>query len=263
MTSGNPRAELENHSSHGSHRFDGHQARNGNRHISTLWGLEQAQRVFPVEPATATGYPTPEAQGTPAAEDLEAHQSLTAADPKPATQKESPISSRDEINASTMAIVSMRKPKAGSKSTLSATKGKASPQKVEKPVSKANRTRKTVMKWQKLVEELMANPLPDYSQTDLLFTTREDAVEDARERTKQSPTYWMPPAPDSSTPQTLQERQAVVRKLLGALKDTSRAKDTDSKSFETRWTTAGKRQYTDAALEATCWEILVRISHLK
>jgi len=64
---------------------------------------------------------------------------------------------------------------------------------------------------------------------------------------------WYSPANDSSMPQTDAEDRRVVRQLLSAAKNMSRAKDTLASAYRKK--TNG---YPDWAMEACAWDVLVR-----
>jgi hypothetical protein len=103
------------------------------------------------------------------------------------------------------------------------------------------------------LEEAIASPAPDYSGVTLSYSTRDEAASDFQTRLKELATYWTPPKNDPTIPQSNNDRRYVVRQLLGAMKDTSVAKD----KFDSRWTPDAPRKHDDRDLEAACWEVAV------
>jgi hypothetical protein len=101
--------------------------------------------------------------------------------------------------------------------------------------------------------------LPDYTHTQLLHTSRDQAVSAHNNMLKSLDSHFQPPSPDSTIPQTDAERQAAVRILVDAMQDISHADDAGSKAFESRWAPNAPRKYEELDIQITAWEIVVSI----
>jgi len=100
--------------------------------------------------------------------------------------------------------------------------------------------------------------VPDYSQEQLKFGSQQQAWEESRDRLAALETIaWMPPANDTSIPQNDNDRKAVVRSLLGAMKDTSKCVEQKSSIFRNRWAPDAQAPYDTGDMEKVCWDILV------
>lgn len=100
---------------------------------------------------------------------------------------------------------------------------------------------------------------PDRAQILLRYATAADADKAAKDQFESSSRYWTSPKPDFSLPQTQVQRQEVVRILLAAMKDPTKAIDKDKDTFEKRWAADAKEKYDEVLMEATCWKIAVRV----
>lgn len=98
--------------------------------------------------------------------------------------------------------------------------------------------------------------LPDYSNTVLNFNTREEALGDLYSRLYDENEGWNPPEEDDTVPETDMERRGAARIILGALMDTSRAQDADSRGFKSRWAPNAARPYEYGDLETAAWEVV-------
>ncbi|KAF1846391.1 uncharacterized protein K460DRAFT_431409 [Cucurbitaria berberidis CBS 394.84] len=101
------------------------------------------------------------------------------------------------------------------------------------------------------LEDALTVPLPDFPHIEVQYATHDEALDDFKDRVKDLATYWTPPQNDSSIPRNDTERQAVVRTLLGAMRDTSRAAD----KIDSRWTEDAPRKHNLKDIEVACWEI--------
>lgn len=99
-------------------------------------------------------------------------------------------------------------------------------------------------------------PLPDYSHIKLESATREESANAFKTRLASLETHWTPPSPDTSIPVTNADRQAAVRIIFGAMKDTSNASDADSKAFHSRWGADALRKYDDVDMLETSWHVV-------
>lgn len=70
---------------------------------------------------------------------------------------------------------------------------------------------------------------------------------------------WRPPRNDKTIPQTDEEHRAVTRQLVTAFKDMSSAKDTMGNAYRKRLTPGSTEYYSDWAIEACAWDVLVSL----
>lgn len=70
---------------------------------------------------------------------------------------------------------------------------------------------------------------------------------------------WTPDKTDTSIPQTEEEHRKVVKKLVASFMDMSSAKDTVNSAYRKRLIPTEAVYYTDWAIEACAWNIVVRI----
>lgn len=98
--------------------------------------------------------------------------------------------------------------------------------------------------------------LPDYSQIRLTYPTRNIALSNSKKGLQALEKHFLDSNMDASIPQTNAQRQDAARIILGAMKDTSRAKDVGSKHFNSRWAADAKNKYDNDDLETTAWEIV-------
>jgi hypothetical protein len=68
---------------------------------------------------------------------------------------------------------------------------------------------------------------------------------------------WRAPKCDSTIPQTDEEDRDIVKQLVDAFKDMDEAKDTANNAYRKRFTPGDGKFYSDWAIEACAWDILV------
>jgi hypothetical protein len=133
-----------------------------------------------------------------------------------------------------------------------------------KPTLRAQPELRPPIKKQKYAKhrQVLDMELPDFSQVRLAYVTQQLAEHDSKERLMALKKYFPDPASDPSIPNTNTERRDAVRIVLGALKDTSHAKDAGTKDFNSRWVDGAGKKYDDADLEATAWDIVTLMERL-
>ncbi|KAF1364221.1 hypothetical protein EJ07DRAFT_172180 [Lizonia empirigonia] len=105
------------------------------------------------------------------------------------------------------------------------------------------------------LEEVVDFVAPDHTKIELAYTTYDAAIQGVNDDFRNDKMYWESPKPDISIPQTQAHRQEIVRVLLAAMKDPSKAVDHQMRSFKKRWAADAPNRYSDSIMEATCWKI--------
>jgi hypothetical protein len=105
-------------------------------------------------------------------------------------------------------------------------------------------------------------PLPDFSQTLLSFSNRDASLASFQTGLRSIEDAFVPVDEDETVPQDDAQRRAVVRIVLGAIRDTTHAKDANSSGFQSRWIPKAPKGYSDSDMEGTAWEIVVSKLHL-
>lgn len=122
----------------------------------------------------------------------------------------------------------------------------------------ASETTHRILDFQGLgLEEVVDFVAPDHTKIELAYTTHDTAIQGVNDDFRNDKMYWESPKPDVSIPQTQAHRQEIVRILLAAMKDPSKAVDHQMRSFKKRWAADAPNGYSDSIMEATCWKIAV------
>jgi hypothetical protein len=103
--------------------------------------------------------------------------------------------------------------------------------------------------------------LPDFSQTSLSFSNHHAALASFQAGLRSMEDAFVPADEDGSIPQDDAERQTAVRMVLGAIRDTTHAKNSDSSGFQSRWIPDAPKGYSALEMEVTAWEIVVSTLH--
>jgi hypothetical protein len=107
------------------------------------------------------------------------------------------------------------------------------------------------------LEGVENSQFPDFSHLPLRFSTRDAASANFPSWLRTIEDAFIPADQDTTIPQNDVQRQAAVRIILGALRDTTHAKDSKSSSFKSRWIARAPKGYSDSDLEATAWNAVV------
>lgn len=74
---------------------------------------------------------------------------------------------------------------------------------------------------------------------------------------------WRAPVNDTSIPQTEDDHRKIAKQLVSAFKDMKTAKDTLGNAYRKRLTPGMQEYYSDWAVEACAWDVLVSLSWIR
>lgn len=103
--------------------------------------------------------------------------------------------------------------------------------------------------------------MPNYGSTVLSFANRDAAIGSLQNRLDTIKDVFLSADQDDTIPQNDQQVQDAVKRLLGAMKDLTGAKDLQSRGVKSRRLAGAKHPYSDEAMETTCWSIVVSDAH--